>query len=67
MNHPPIVTAMLDSSFYPEHPKQIEFIETHISYIFIAGNFVYKVKKAVRFDFLDFTSLEKENFIVKKS
>jgi aminoglycoside phosphotransferase family enzyme/predicted kinase len=62
MNHPPIVTAMLDSSFYPEHPKQIEFIETHISYIFIAGNFVYKVKKAVRFDFLDFTSLEKRKF-----
>lgn len=34
-------------------------VETHISLVFLTGNYVYKVKKSVDFGFLDFTSLEK--------
>jgi len=33
------------------------FVETHISWVFIVGNDVFKVKKPVRFDFLDFSTL----------
>jgi aminoglycoside phosphotransferase family enzyme len=32
-------------------------IETHISHVFIAGDFVYKLKKPVKYDFLDFTTV----------
>src|SRR5690349_10714759 len=32
-------------------------LETHISHVFIVGDVVYKLKKPVRFDFLDFTTL----------
>lgn len=56
---PPLIEAMLDPTFYPHHPKTVELIQTHISYIFLTGELVYKVKKPVNFGFLDFTTLEK--------
>ena len=34
-------------------------IQTHISWVFIAPPFVYKVKKPVNLGFLDFSTLEK--------
>jgi len=62
MTHSKLVEAMLRPEFYPHRPEQIDLIQTHISYIFIAGDFVYKVKKAVDFGFLDFTTLEKRRY-----
>jgi aminoglycoside phosphotransferase family enzyme len=56
---PPLIQAMLEPAFYPHHPKEVELIQTHISYIFLTGELVYKVKKPVDFGFLDFTTLEK--------
>jgi aminoglycoside phosphotransferase family enzyme len=56
---PLLIQAMLDPAFYSHHPKEVELIQTHISYIFLAGELVYKVKKPVDFGFLDFTTLEK--------
>jgi hypothetical protein len=53
----PIVAAMMRPDFYPERPKEVELVQTHISYVFIAGDFVYKLKKAVRFSFIDCTNL----------
>jgi len=53
---------MFRPEFYPHRPEHIELIQTHISYIFLAGDYVYKVKKAVDFDFLDFTTVEKRRF-----
>lgn len=37
---------------------RVEHIETHISHLFLTGNYAYKLKKPVRFDFLDFSTLE---------
>lgn len=59
MTHPKLVESMMRPGFYPHGPESVELIQTHISYIFIAGSRVYKVKKAVDFGFLDFTTLEK--------
>lgn len=39
-----------------------ELHETHISWVIVAGGFAYKLKKAVRFDFLDFSTLEARRF-----
>lgn len=36
----------------------VKRIDTHLSHIFIAGDRVYKVKRAVRYDFADFSDLE---------
>ena len=62
MTHPRLVEAMFRPEFYPHRPEHVEFIQTHISYIFIAGDYVYKVKKAVDFDFLDFTTIDRRRF-----
>lgn len=35
----------------------VRLFETHISWVLIAGKHAYKIKKAVRFDFLDFSTL----------
>lgn len=51
---------------YPHKTKEIEFIETHISWIFLTGDFVYKIKKPVKFSFLDFSSLEKRKFFCEQ-
>ena len=62
MTHPKLVESMMKPEFYPHIPGSVELIQTHISFIFIAGDLVYKVKKAVDFGFLDFTTLEKRRF-----
>ena len=39
------------------HPTgTVEWIETHISWLLLAGDFVYKFKKPLKLDFLDFST-----------
>ncbi len=54
-----LVAAMRDPAFYPLRPEEILHKETHISHVFLAGGLVYKIKKAVRFPFLDFSTLQR--------
>jgi len=62
MSHPDLVASMTRPSFYHHRPDTVDLIQTHISFIFIAGDLVYKVKKPVDFGFLDFTTLEKRKY-----
>ena len=62
MTQPRILESMTQPMFYPHQPQTVELLQTHISYVFIAGDYVYKVKKPVNFGFLDFTTLEKRKF-----
>ncbi|HEY2385507.1 MAG TPA: AAA family ATPase [Candidatus Binatia bacterium] len=50
------IAALRDPGFYPERPSVVEHVQTHISHVFLAGSRVYKLKKAVRLSFLDFTT-----------
>ena len=52
-----LVAAMMRPDFYPQPPKEVELVQTHISRVFIAGDFVYKLKKGVRFSFIDCADL----------
>jgi len=57
--------ALLDPAAFPRLPASVELRETHISWVFLAGNRAYKVKKPVSFPFLDYGSLARrraENF-----
>ncbi|MDX2271320.1 MAG: AAA family ATPase [Cyanobacteriota bacterium] len=59
---PELIQQMLQPGFYPHSVTlPIELIQTHISYIFLTGDFAYKVKKPLDFGFLDFTTLEKRH------
>jgi aminoglycoside phosphotransferase family enzyme len=42
---------------YPYRPLRVDVKETHMSWVFIAGDRVYKLKKPVRYPFLDFRTL----------
>jgi uncharacterized protein len=44
---------------YAPAPATVECIETHASFVFLAGAFAYKVKRAVKYPFLDFSTLER--------
>jgi aminoglycoside phosphotransferase family enzyme len=61
-----VVEAFMKPEAYDEDPGSIEQVQTHISVVFLTQNFVYKVKKAVNFGFLDFTTLEKRRFFCEK-
>lgn len=56
---PTFIEQMMQPGFYP-HPvtEPILLIQTHVSYVFLAGDYAYKVKKPVNFGFLDFSTLE---------
>ncbi len=43
---------------YPERPARVEAVETHMSWIFLTDRRAYKLKKPVRYDFLDFSTAE---------
>jgi aminoglycoside phosphotransferase family enzyme len=63
---PSLQKALLHPEIYPDHPRVVKFIETHISLLFLTGNHVYKLKKPVDFGFLDFTSLEKRKLFCEQ-
>jgi uncharacterized protein len=50
---PPVIEAMLRPGFYPHPVGSIELRRTHTSYVLLAGEFAYKVRKSVRFPFID--------------
>ena len=58
MDHTKLVKAMSEPSFYPHPVEEVRFLQTHISSVFLTGDFVYKLKKPVNFGFLDFSTLE---------
>lgn len=45
-------------SSYPHRPSEVTAKETHMSWVFMAGERVFKLKKPVRYPYLDFTTLE---------
>ncbi len=53
-----VAKRLLDPSVYPDRPREVRVVETHISRVFLTDHFVYKLKKPVQFDFLDFSTLE---------
>ena len=66
MDLPSLQKALLDPNIYPDLPKKVEFIETHISLVFLTRKYVYKIKKPVDFGFLDFTSLDKRKYFCEQ-
>ena len=53
------IEGLLNPDFYDHPVVRVELVETHISWVFLAGDFAYKVKKPVNFGFLDFSTLQK--------
>ena len=52
------VCDLLRQDAFPHPARDIRLIETHISWVILAGDFAYKLRKPVNFGFLDFSTLE---------
>ena len=62
VDSPPFIQAMAQPDFYTHRPTSVDLLQTHISYVFLAGDLVYKIKKPLRFAFLDFSTLDLRRF-----
>jgi aminoglycoside phosphotransferase family enzyme/predicted kinase len=58
----PLVSALQNPAVYEHAVTGLQLLETHISWIILTGEYVYKIKKAVNFGFLDYSTLEKRSF-----
>lgn len=57
-----LAARLRDPSVYGAGAGAVQTLETHISHLFLVGPWVYKIKKAVDFGFLDFRSLRARHF-----
>ncbi|MES2013480.1 MAG: AAA family ATPase [Pseudomonadota bacterium] len=58
---PTIIKALLEPKCYPHPVAKVELVETHISWLLLAGEFVYKIKKPITLPFLDYGTLAKRH------
>lgn len=60
----PVIDALSSPATYPPRDgvDTVEVRETHSAVVFLAGNRAYKMKKAVDYGFLDFTTLQKRRY-----
>jgi uncharacterized protein len=52
------INSLLSKGIFPETAGNRELIETHISWVIVCDQFVYKIKRPVHYSFLDFSTLE---------
>ncbi len=54
-----VVRFLMSPESYPEDIETVERIDTHGAIVFLAGSKVYKLKRALRLPYLDFSTVEK--------
>ena len=54
---PPLIRSLMAPGRFPGVPGPAELVQTHISWVLLAGEHAYKIKKPVRLPFLDFSTL----------
>ena len=57
-----LLKSLLMPDAYPEPTKSVRLLQTHVSFLFITDNYVYKIKKPVDLGFLNFTSIDRRRF-----
>jgi len=63
---PGMIRGLLDPASFPHAVRDLQVIETHISWVILTGDFVYKIKKPVSLGFLDFSTLERRKFFCEE-
>ncbi|MBL8848541.1 MAG: AAA family ATPase [Planctomycetaceae bacterium] len=57
-----MIEALRSPAAYRHAVTAVTVAETHISWVLLTGEFAYKIKKPVRLQFLDFSTLEQRHF-----
>lgn len=63
---PAHLRPFLKASAYPHPAGGVKLIQTHISWVFLAGDYAYKFKKPLNLGFLDFSTLERRKFFCEQ-
>jgi len=61
-----MIRDLLNPEALPDPTKRVSLVQTHISAVLVADRFVYKIKKAVDFGFLNFLTLAKRSFYCRQ-
>lgn len=60
------IKGLLNPKAHPGKVKYLKLRETYISWLIFTGNFVYKIKKPVKYSYLDFSSFQKRKFFLEE-
>lgn len=60
------VRFLSDPASYPGGASSVKVRETHMSWVFLTGDRVYKLKKPVKYPFLDFSTLSRRKFFCEE-
>src|SRR5690242_2551230 len=63
---PGTLAGLLRPEAYPHPVKGVEIVTTHISWVLLAGEYAYKIKRPVRYPFVDLTSLERRRSLCEE-
>jgi aminoglycoside phosphotransferase family enzyme/predicted kinase len=63
---PESLATLLEPGAYPHFVDRIELLTTHISWVLLAGDYAYKIKRPVRYPFIDLTSLERRRLLCEE-
>lgn len=61
-----VLGALQHPETYDEKIKKIKLVQTYHSFVFLTGDFAYKIKKSVKFPYFDFSNLEKRKEDLEK-
>ncbi len=60
------IQSIVSAGRFPGPKAPAKLVETHISWVILTPAFAFKIKKPVRFPFLDFSTLEKRAFYCRE-
>jgi aminoglycoside phosphotransferase family enzyme len=59
--HRRLVAALRDPAVFGAGVEHVDLIETHISDVLLTGRYAYKLKKPVKLNFADFSTLDRRH------
>lgn len=63
---PRALEGLLEPGAYPHPTSGVEVVTTHISWVLLAGDYAYKIKRPVRYPFVDLTSMERRRLLCEE-
>jgi aminoglycoside phosphotransferase family enzyme/predicted kinase len=62
MSNNQLIENLLNPAAYDHIVEHVKHIDTHVSWVMLTGQYAYKIKKPVDFEFLNYSTLEKRKF-----
>lgn len=63
---PDSLASLMRPDAYPHPVEKVRLIETHVSWVLLAGEFAYKIKRPVCYPFVDMRTLAQRHFFCRE-